>query len=180
MIDTTFAVYNKKYFRRDAPFEAVRVAGLFTCRHLPWYRDSRLPLQEEEFYRRTARVSTYLRPSSPPAEHARPRSSDKSRRHKRARDVILYVVGDTDCDGDRALRDFLVVNRRKGESKQAHLERVTQLVDEAIAAGGTHLVVPREHADWLRDHPLVTEYFAKHFEMANASAETGIVFALYP
>jgi len=46
-IDTTFAVYNKKFFRREIQMDAVRVAGQFTCRHLPWYNDTRLPAEEK-------------------------------------------------------------------------------------------------------------------------------------
>jgi len=44
-IDTTFAVYNKKYYRPtivfpptpETHYDAVRVAGNYTCYHLPWY-----------------------------------------------------------------------------------------------------------------------------------------------
>jgi hypothetical protein len=49
-----------------------------------------------------------------------------------------------------------------------------------IAAGGTHLWVPREQADWLGDHPLVVDYFATQHELAEARAETGIIFVLRP
>jgi hypothetical protein len=34
-IDTTFAVYNKRFFDRSDPLKAVRAAGRFTCKHLP-------------------------------------------------------------------------------------------------------------------------------------------------
>jgi len=37
-IDTTFAVYNKKFFTPDSFLGAIRVAGNYACRHLPWYR----------------------------------------------------------------------------------------------------------------------------------------------
>lgn len=60
-IDTTFAVYNKRFFDACAPLAAVRVAGRFTCRHLPWYQDVGLPIEEERFYRRHARYSYYMR-----------------------------------------------------------------------------------------------------------------------
>ena len=68
-IDTTFALYNKKFFDPNKPLNAVRVAGRFTCRHLPWYRDTGLPQAEEEHYRQYARYSHYLRSadSPPPA-----------------------------------------------------------------------------------------------------------------
>jgi hypothetical protein len=59
-IDTTFAVYNKKYFDPTSYREAVRIAGRYTCRHLPWYRDRGLPPEEEAYYRATARFSYYM------------------------------------------------------------------------------------------------------------------------
>jgi hypothetical protein len=40
--------------------------------------------------------------------------------------------------------------------------------------------VPREQADWLGDHSLVADYFATQHALAEASAETGIIFALHP
>jgi hypothetical protein len=52
-IDTTFAVYNKKFFSRETFFDAVRVAGRYACRHLPWYRESIVGEQELSFYRAT-------------------------------------------------------------------------------------------------------------------------------
>lgn len=58
-IDTTFALYNKKYFDRSAPFNAIRVGGRFTARHLPWYVDNAVPDEEREFYDQTALYSYY-------------------------------------------------------------------------------------------------------------------------
>lgn len=60
-VDTTFAVYNKRFFKKEDPSNAVRVAGRYTCRHLPWYKDVGLPAEEEQFYRRHTRDSYYLR-----------------------------------------------------------------------------------------------------------------------
>lgn len=94
-------------------------------------------------------------------------------------DVVLYVVGGSSIRNPAA-RDFPLLVRRKGESKRAHLQRVTELVEAAMAAGGTHLLVPREQADWLGDHPLVAAYLAERHEMVDASPGTGIVFALRP
>jgi hypothetical protein len=59
-IDTTFAVYNQAWFDPVRPFEAIRVAGRFTARHLPWYRDNGLPAEEEAHYRRSAEFSYYM------------------------------------------------------------------------------------------------------------------------
>ncbi len=59
-IDTTFALYDKTFFNPGAPMNAVRVAGRFTGRHLPWYRDKGVPEAEEKFYSATARFSYYL------------------------------------------------------------------------------------------------------------------------
>jgi glycosyltransferase involved in cell wall biosynthesis len=60
-IDTTFAVYNKKFFKPENPLDALRVAGDFTCRHLPWYRETQLPAAEEAYYRTKNKFSFYLR-----------------------------------------------------------------------------------------------------------------------
>jgi len=58
-IDTTFAVYNKRYFDPADCLKAVRIADRHTCRHLPWYRDNLLTPDEEDYYRATARFSVY-------------------------------------------------------------------------------------------------------------------------
>jgi hypothetical protein len=60
-IDTTFAVYNKKFFDPNSPFDGIRVSGRYTCRHLPWYVDTRLPADEEAHYEKDNRFSNYLR-----------------------------------------------------------------------------------------------------------------------
>jgi hypothetical protein len=39
----------------------VRVAGRYTCRHLPWYTDVGLPIEEEQFYRSRTQYSFFLR-----------------------------------------------------------------------------------------------------------------------
>ena len=59
-IDTTFALYNKNFFSPDNFLQAVRVAGRYTCRHLPWYRDSGLSAAEETLYRATQKFSFHL------------------------------------------------------------------------------------------------------------------------
>ena len=67
-IDTTFAVYNKKYYRPKKYWEAVRVAGRYTCKHLTWYQDNGLPKAEEEHYRKLATRSYYLSDNAPIAD----------------------------------------------------------------------------------------------------------------
>jgi hypothetical protein len=52
-VDTTFALYDKTFLDPNRFLDAVRVAGRFTCRHLPWYRDREIPEEEERFYRST-------------------------------------------------------------------------------------------------------------------------------
>jgi hypothetical protein len=93
---------------------------------------------------------------------------------------VVYVIGGALGSRNPAQRDFPVLKRKKGEKKSAHFKRVRAAVEEAMAAGGTHLLVPPEFLDWLGDYPLVVEYFAEHHEMVDASAETGIVFKLAP
>lgn len=48
-IDTTFAVYNKKYFIDNHFYPSIRIAGNFTCKHLPWYRNHEISFTPEEF-----------------------------------------------------------------------------------------------------------------------------------
>jgi glycosyltransferase involved in cell wall biosynthesis len=65
-IDTTFAVYNKKYFRFDSFNDALRVAGRFTCKHLPWYVDRGVTESEAAYYAATQRYSVYFSPIRAP------------------------------------------------------------------------------------------------------------------
>ena len=46
-IDTTFAVYNKKFINKGF-FDAVRVADDFTCKHLPWYKNNIISEEEKK------------------------------------------------------------------------------------------------------------------------------------
>ncbi len=59
-IDTTFALYNKRYFDPCHYLTAVRVGGKFTCKHLPWYRQSDIPMNELADYIETQEYSFYL------------------------------------------------------------------------------------------------------------------------
>jgi hypothetical protein len=59
-VDTTFALYDKNHFDRENHMEAVRVAGRFTCKHLPWYTGTGMGNEEELFYRKTQKYSYYL------------------------------------------------------------------------------------------------------------------------
>lgn len=55
-VDTTFAVYNKKYLKFDHMeqfYTAVRVAGKYTCKHLPWYKKTIVPDAELANYWQT-------------------------------------------------------------------------------------------------------------------------------
>ena len=55
-VDTTFAVYNKKYLKFDNTeqfYTAVRVAGKYTCKHLPWYKQTEVPEAELNNYWKT-------------------------------------------------------------------------------------------------------------------------------
>jgi hypothetical protein len=58
-LDTTFALYDKIRFSNSNFYSAVRVAGAFTARHLPWYKDSIVPNEELSYYSATAITSTY-------------------------------------------------------------------------------------------------------------------------
>jgi hypothetical protein len=97
-------------------------------------------------------------------------------------DVVVYMVGGSGADPHRnpALRDFPLVERLRGESKANHLARLVRLVNAAISSGGTHLLVPRELADWLGEQPWLADYLGQQHKLVEANAEVGIVFALCP
>lgn len=67
-IDTTFAVYNRKWLRPHGEdfYKALRVAGNYTCKHLPWYKQSMVPDAELQNYWQTgskwASQSQWLNP----------------------------------------------------------------------------------------------------------------------
>lgn len=93
--------------------------------------------------------------------------------------VLLYVVGGAGAGAERsaAVRDFPLVQRGPGQAETAHLMRVARLLDDAHAAGGTHLHIPFAAADWLVEHPLLADYLREHFALVEATTEGGIVFA---
>ena len=48
-IDTTFALYNKKFVKKDK-LEALSLGDDFTCKHLPWEKNYKLPKDENIEY----------------------------------------------------------------------------------------------------------------------------------
>jgi hypothetical protein len=58
-IDTTFALYDKNFFDPNDYLLALRVAGRFTARHLPWYGHDVLPADEVDNYIKTQKYSFY-------------------------------------------------------------------------------------------------------------------------
>ncbi len=59
-IDTTFCLYNKKFFDSNK-LKAIRVAGNFICKHLPWYIDHKVPEDEMNYYLRTKKVGDWIK-----------------------------------------------------------------------------------------------------------------------
>jgi hypothetical protein len=60
-IDTTFCLINTNLPRRGAD---IRVGGVFTCKHLPWYENyirDNVPAEELAYWRQGNRSSTILR-----------------------------------------------------------------------------------------------------------------------
>ena len=73
IVDTTFALYNRGHFRKDEQLRAVRVAGAWTLKHLPWYRDKRVPADEWSAYEASTKHSHWFnsaRDASPAAAEA--------------------------------------------------------------------------------------------------------------
>jgi glycosyltransferase involved in cell wall biosynthesis len=94
--------------------------------------------------------------------------------------IALYVIGGAASDRNPGWHHFPLINRKEGESAYSHLTRVVRLIEKVIESGGTHLLVPREYADWLGDHRLLVEYFTEEHQLVDADAATGIVFKLIP
>ena len=62
-IDTTFCLVNNKYFTGDHLYAAIRIAGNFTTKHLPWYKDyikNNIPKTEIEIWKKNNKSSTIL------------------------------------------------------------------------------------------------------------------------
>ena len=92
---------------------------------------------------------------------------------------IVYVVGGArrrDAEG-RELRDFPLIAPKTDEPTPTHVARVARRIDAAIAAGGTHLLIPYQAADWLDEHPALADYLIDRHELAHANPATGITFA---
>lgn len=51
-IDTTFALYNKKFIKKNK-IEAISIGDDFTCKHLPWEKNYNLPKKEHIEYMNT-------------------------------------------------------------------------------------------------------------------------------
>lgn len=68
IIDTTFAIYNRAYFSPQTFWQALRVAGPYTAKHLPWYRNHRLPSDEWEFYIANSKRGAFVGRISKPSD----------------------------------------------------------------------------------------------------------------
>jgi hypothetical protein len=62
-IDTTFCLCNKKYLKNSQYVPALRMAGNFTAKHLPWYIDNwkNFPQSEIDFYDKNNISSTIMK-----------------------------------------------------------------------------------------------------------------------
>jgi glycosyltransferase involved in cell wall biosynthesis len=91
---------------------------------------------------------------------------------------VFDLSGDADLDHPPSLRTIPLFAKTPAETDENHVVRVARLVAAAADAGSTHLLIPSAAADWLGDHPLVTEYLAAYHQPIAASRETGFLFAL--
>lgn len=61
-IDTTLCLINKKYFK-DNTYDGIRIAGNYTAKHLPWYKDyikTHIPKEEVDVWRKNNKSSSIL------------------------------------------------------------------------------------------------------------------------
>ncbi len=80
---------------------------------------------------------------------------------------------------DPSVGMFPLVLREDDELEIAYVARIAHQIEDAIAAGNSHLVVPSDAADWLGDDSLLAAYFAEQHELIAADLETGFVFGLH-
>ena len=62
-IDTTFCLINKKYDTSMNHFMNIRVGGIFTAKHLPWYDNflkNNIPIDELEYWKKNNNGSSIL------------------------------------------------------------------------------------------------------------------------
>jgi glycosyltransferase involved in cell wall biosynthesis len=107
----------------------------------------------------------------------------KSREGRRQRNrptvgPLVFVTGTSATTKHPAARPFPLLEPEPGEPMARYLDRVMCAIDEAVIAGGTHLLVPRDAADWLGGHPLLVDYFAAQHELIEWSESLGFVFDL--
>ncbi|MCA9877551.1 MAG: hypothetical protein KC442_07210 [Thermomicrobiales bacterium] len=88
---------------------------------------------------------------------------------------VPFVVGQA---GDASARRFPRLDQADTETPGGHLARVVAHVGAAAAAGATHLVVPRDEADWLAQYPHVAEYLTGQHRLVEVDEVMGFVFAL--
>lgn len=57
--DTQFDLYNKEFFDPNDRYKCIRIAGRFTAKHLGLYKDTIVPLEEQEYYKNSTRYSYF-------------------------------------------------------------------------------------------------------------------------
>lgn len=94
--------------------------------------------------------------------------------------MVAYVLGGAGAAAGRhpERRDLPLLERGQAESEAAHARRVMRQLDRAVAAGGTHLVIPREHADWLEENPRLVAQLAARHRLVEAARSGPIVLEL--
>ena len=58
-LDTTFALYNKKYFNLEDRYKSLRIGGRYTSKHLGSYAKTIVPQEEIEYYLSNTRYSYF-------------------------------------------------------------------------------------------------------------------------
>jgi len=58
-LDTTFALYNKKYFNLEDRYKSLRIGGRYISKHLGSYAKTIVPQEENEYYLSNTRYSYY-------------------------------------------------------------------------------------------------------------------------
>lgn len=132
----------------------------------PWHAQAQLPSRQGEVVLVPQWAEDYL---------ARCQAFVASVDHAPVSMPVPFVVGQA---GDAGARRFPRLDQEDSETPDSHLARVVAYVDAALAAGATHLVVPRDEADWLARHHHVAEYLTGQHRLVEVDAVMGFIFAL--
>lgn len=91
-IDTTFTLINWKFYNKKNKYNNIRIAGNFTAKHLPWYKDfckTNIPEIERKYLTKDNISSTTIKMTESFQAHAEHCAADAARHKKNTKYILL-------------------------------------------------------------------------------------------